>query len=123
MSPDQKNARRKPDGLPVPDESGVQMHHGAPGVKAVTTADSTAGETPKASLHQGAPPADRKPAQRRPLDAELQTMAKIDRLLADLEPNSAARVLAWVIGKHATGNINHVIVQSKEPTGADRPQQ
>ncbi len=39
-------------------------------------------------------------AKKRGLDAELQTMARIDRQLADLTPAQVARVLAWICGKH-----------------------
>lgn len=39
--------------------------------------------------------------KKRGLDEELQTMARIDRLLCDLEPAQVARVLAWLNGKHA----------------------
>jgi hypothetical protein len=41
------------------------------------------------------------PKPRRRPDVELQTMAKIDALLADLDLNAADRVLAWLNGKQA----------------------
>lgn len=34
------------------------------------------------------------------LDPELQAMAKLDRLLRELEPQSRQRVLAWLTDKH-----------------------
>ncbi len=40
------------------------------------------------------PPGDR-PAQRRSLDPELQVMAKIDRLMADLDDRATALVYHW----------------------------
>ncbi len=46
------------------------------------------------------PPAkeDAKPRPR--MDAELQAMAKIDRILADLPPKAQARVVRWLADRH-----------------------
>lgn len=39
-------------------------------------------------------------ARRRGLDPELQVLAKMDRLLAELEPDAIGRTLAWLCGRY-----------------------
>jgi multidrug efflux pump subunit AcrB len=47
----------------------------------------------------GVAPATRKNRVVRPMDAELQTMARIDRLLSEHDESGQARILAWVLAR------------------------
>jgi len=56
-------------------------------------------------------------ARPRGLDPELQTMARIDRLLAGLKPAEARRVLQWIVDRWAVEGIEPERFSPMEITG------
>lgn len=44
--------------------------------------------------------------KRHTLDPELQTMAKIDRLLTDLPAGAADRVIQWIVNRWAKDSVH-----------------
>lgn len=77
--------------------------------------------TPTANLSMPAqnPPA---PKATRVVNAELQVMAKIDKLLAELDDEAAGRVLAWTNSRHSTKflpSIFRAALREVEPPNAN----
>lgn len=68
-----------------------------------------------------AAPAASEPGTAKPkrgLDSELQTMAKIDRLLADLDPDATKRVIAWLTDRNQRKMYGHA-EPSSDPVAAE----
>lgn len=69
-----------------------------------------------------APAAADQTTNRRGLDPELQAMAKLDRIMAELPDHATGRVLAWIIGRYAPGcKMAFAVERYEQPKPAPCP--
>lgn len=47
-------------------------------------------------------------------DTELQTLAKLNRILSDMDESERTRTLAWLIARHVPGNWRMTLAGIKE---------
>ncbi len=63
---------------------------------------------PPASSPTAPTPAEAPPAGRRTtrgLDPEIQTMARVDRLLSDLDDRTRDRIIQWLVDRYAADDV------------------